>query len=72
MPEDTTMKFTIPQIDDFLKASGDTNPLHSDDEFARRAGFEQRVVPGLLALQVCPLTAISIIQVARSPFGALY
>lgn len=45
------MKFTIPQIDDFLSLSGDTNPLHSDDAFARAAGFERRVVPGMLAVR---------------------
>lgn len=45
------MKFTIPQIDDFLSLSGDTNPLHADDAFAKAAGFEQRVVPGMLAVR---------------------
>ena len=43
------MIFTVAQIEDFLRVSGDTNPLHSDDDFARRAGFERRVVPGMLS-----------------------
>lgn len=32
----------------FREMSGDENPLHSDDEFARSRGFSGRVVYGLL------------------------
>src|SRR6185295_4870814 len=48
--ESVTVKFLIPDIDAFIGLSGDTNPLHSDDAFAKAAGFEQRVVPGMLAV----------------------
>jgi acyl dehydratase len=30
----------------FLRASGDTNPLHTDHEFARRVGFPEKVMHG--------------------------
>ncbi len=32
----------------FCQLSGDTNPLHMDDDFARKRGFRSRVVYGLL------------------------
>lgn len=34
----------------YAKASGDMNPLHLDIEFARKAGFEQLVVHGMLSM----------------------
>lgn len=43
------MIFTAGDIDAFLAVSGDTNPLHSDYDFARMSGFDGRVVPGVLA-----------------------
>lgn len=33
----------------FAEISGDNNPLHLDDDFARRSGFRGRVAFGLLA-----------------------
>jgi 3-hydroxybutyryl-CoA dehydratase len=35
-------------VDAFGRLSGDLNPLHMDDEFARRTPFKRRVVHGLL------------------------
>jgi 3-oxoacyl-[acyl-carrier protein] reductase len=35
-------------VDAFAAVSGDDNPLHLDDEFARRHGFRSRVVHGML------------------------
>ncbi len=32
----------------FVAASGDFNPYHTDEEFARRHRFGRRIVPGLL------------------------
>ncbi|MEE4108389.1 MAG: MaoC family dehydratase [Halieaceae bacterium] len=35
-------------IDAFAEASGDRNPLHTDAEFARAAGFPDRIAHGML------------------------
>jgi 3-oxoacyl-[acyl-carrier protein] reductase len=35
-------------VDGFAELSGDDNPLHLDDEFARRHGFRSRVAHGML------------------------
>ncbi|WP_439107489.1 MaoC family dehydratase [Congregibacter sp.] len=35
-------------IDAFAHASGDHNPLHTDAEFARAAGFDDRIAHGML------------------------
>jgi 3-hydroxybutyryl-CoA dehydratase len=39
---------TAQMLDDFALLSGDSNPLHMDDAFARSAGFSGRVVFGML------------------------
>ena len=44
------MIFTSAEIDEFCRNSGDTNPLHSDASFAKMNGFDDRVVPGMLAV----------------------
>ena len=43
---------TAADIDAFVELSGDRNPLHTDDEYARAAGFAGRIVHGLLALSI--------------------
>jgi 3-oxoacyl-[acyl-carrier protein] reductase len=35
-------------VDDFARLSGDTNPVHMDEEFAQRTGLGRRVVHGML------------------------
>ncbi len=37
------------QQDAFYRLTGDCNPLHRDADFARKRGFEDRVVYGMLA-----------------------
>lgn len=45
-----TIRRTITEqdVNDFAKLSGDDNPLHMNREFARGAGFQHRVVHGML------------------------
>lgn len=46
----TACSYVISQqvYDDFLAASQDRNPLHTDDEFARRHGFPEKVMHGMI------------------------
>jgi len=39
---------TESMMNDFLKLSGDTNPLHIDEGYAKTNGFHSRVVYGML------------------------
>ena len=39
-------------IDAFCELSGDHNPLHTDDGYARDAGFAGRIAHGLLVLSI--------------------
>ncbi|KVI00125.1 MaoC-like domain-containing protein [Cynara cardunculus var. scolymus] len=43
-----TRIFSSQDLVEFSKLSFDANPLHLDPEFARNAGFKDRVVPGML------------------------
>lgn len=39
-------------IDAFCELSGDRNPLHTDDDHARAAGFAGRIAHGMLVLSI--------------------
>lgn len=41
-------KITEKDIDVFCDLTGDSNPLHMDDEYAKRTDFKKRVVHGML------------------------
>jgi acyl dehydratase len=43
---------TAADIDAFVELSGDANPLHTEDEYARSVGFAGRIAHGLLVLSV--------------------
>ena len=43
-----TVTVTQEMMDSFLDLSGDTNPLHNDEEFALSQGYQNKVVNGLL------------------------
>jgi acyl dehydratase len=43
---------SVADIDAFVELSGDDNPLHTDDEHARAAGFAGRIAHGLLVLSI--------------------
>ena len=43
-----TVTVTAEMMRNFLDITGDVNPLHNDEEFAKRKGFSGRVVYGML------------------------
>jgi acyl dehydratase len=43
---------TAPELTIFVELSGDANPLHVDEEFARSRGFERRLVHGALVFSI--------------------
>jgi len=42
-------RVTQADLDHFIAITGDTNPLHCDDEFARATFFGQRIAHGMLS-----------------------
>jgi acyl dehydratase len=43
---------TVADLDAFAALSGDRNPLHLDDDYARGAGFPGRIAQGVLGVAV--------------------
>jgi acyl dehydratase len=41
-----SLTITVEHIEAFAHLSGDRNPAHFDDDFARRIGFERRIAHG--------------------------
>ncbi|MFH1073032.1 MAG: MaoC family dehydratase [Nanoarchaeota archaeon] len=41
-----TLKLTKKSHEEFKQFSGDTSPVHNDDEFAQTAGFDERIAYG--------------------------
>lgn len=48
MSESFTVTVTEEMMRSFLELSGDENPLHNDEEFAKSQGYDSKVVYGLL------------------------
>lgn len=48
MSESFEVKITEEMHNSFTKISGDINPMHIDDEYARENGFDGRLVYGML------------------------
>lgn len=46
--ESFTVTITQKMMDDFLAITGDVNPLHNDEDFAREKGHPSKVVYGML------------------------
>lgn len=49
-----TYEFSFSQEDvaNFAKASGDHNPIHLDDEFAKKTIFKRRIIHGFLGASI--------------------
>ncbi len=47
-----TRTVTVEDIEGFARLTGDDNRLHTDDAFAREAGFEGRIAHGALVLSL--------------------
>lgn len=45
--------FSEKDVEVFSELSGDTNPLHMDDVYARATSFKQRLVHGMLVGSLC-------------------
>ena len=44
--------FTDEDVRRFIEITGDSNPLHVDDEFAARTQFGRRIIQGMLAASI--------------------
>jgi acyl dehydratase len=49
--------FTIEQIAAYAEASGDFNPIHLDDDFARSVGLPGRIAHGMLQMGIAGTVA---------------
>ena len=43
-----TIVITAESIARFVELSGDRNPIHSDDEYAKNSVFKRRIAPGMM------------------------
>jgi acyl dehydratase len=50
--ESPARRVTEADIDAFIRLTGDDNRLHTDDAFAREAGFERRIAHGALVVSL--------------------
>ena len=48
LEESFSVRVNSEKLDQFLKISGDINPLHTDAEYSKSKGFSDRVVYGML------------------------
>ena len=60
--------FTQQEVMDFAKLSYDTNPIHTDPEYARTTQFGQLIVPGFLTASLFS----AIIGTKFPGFGSIY
>lgn len=50
LPETAKPTITREQLKEYAVASGDHNPIHLDDTFARDAGFDSVIVHGMISM----------------------
>lgn len=63
-----TKTFTLDDVKLFSEISKDKNPIHLEEEYAQRAGFESRIVHGML---VASLISAVVAQRLPGP-GSIY
>jgi acyl dehydratase len=51
------VSFTAEQIAAYAQASGDLNPIHLDDDFARSVGLPGRIAHGMLQMGIAATVA---------------
>ena len=44
--------FTQQEVTDFAKLSDDSNPIHTDPDFAKKTQFGQLIVPGFFQTEI--------------------
>jgi len=54
-----TVEFTREQIRAYAEASGDNNPIHLDDDFARKVGLPGVIAHGMLQMGVMANLAVA-------------
>ena len=59
--------FTQEDVAAFARLSGDDNPVHLDDDAARRMGFSGTIVHGLLAASLISLPVLAVESRADLP-----
>jgi acyl dehydratase len=52
-----SVTFTVEQFSEYAEASGDHNPIHLDDDFARSVGLPGRIAHGMLQMGVAGTVA---------------
>ena len=52
-----TVTFTRDQIAEYAEASGDRNPIHLDDDFARSVGLPSVIAHGMLQMGIAATVA---------------
>ncbi|AFK07744.1 acyl dehydratase [Mesotoga prima MesG1.Ag.4.2] len=48
----TRRKITAEMVDSFANLTGDRNPVHTDEEFARKSRFGRRIAHGMLSVGI--------------------
>ena len=59
-------------VNEFAKATGDLNPIHIDEEFARHTPFGATIVSGYNVLALTPKFISSLWEINGFDFGVLY
>jgi acyl dehydratase len=52
-----SVTFTVEQLSAYAAASGDMNPIHLDDDFARSVGLPGRIAHGMLVMGIAGTVA---------------